>query len=101
MAEEKRLEIEYSAQSLSNALEIVAYLRAKFSQRETDNFHKSLNQFERLVRLFPTLYPESKKIKLRRAVLSKALSVYYTIGKNKIYVIAILDNRWDETSRLK
>jgi hypothetical protein len=50
--------------------------------------------------LFPTLYPENKKLKIRKAVLSKVLSVYYTIRKNKIFVVAILDSRWDEARKI-
>ncbi len=98
---EKRLAVEYSAQSLANALEITNYLRTKFSQLEIDNFHKTLLNFEQVVSLFPALYPESKKTKLRRAVLSKVLSVYYSVGKNKVYIVAIWDNRWDKSGRIK
>lgn len=100
MAEKKRFAVEYSAQSLKNATEIAAYLRRKFSQKEIDKFFQSLADFEKIISLFPTLYAESSKMKIRRAVLSKVLSVYYTITSNKVYIIAILDNRCDENNRM-
>ncbi len=100
MAEKKRLIVEYSAQSLDNAIEIATYLRNNFTQKEIDDFYRSLSDFEKTVSLFPTLYPKSPKMKVRRAVLSKFLSVYYMIRKNKIAIVAILDNRWDENNKI-
>ena len=101
MAEKKKLIVEYSKQSLENAKEIVSYLRQKFTEKEVTNFYKALYDFEKIIILYPTLYSESQKKRIRRAVLSKVLTVYYSINKNKIAIIAIFDNRWDETGKLK
>jgi plasmid stabilization system protein ParE len=101
MAEKKKLVIEYSKQSLINAKEIVTYLKWKFTDKEVNKFYQALNDFEKIISVYPTLYSESQKMKIRRVVLSKVLSVYYSINRNKILIIAIFDNRWDETSRLK
>jgi plasmid stabilization system protein ParE len=101
MAEKKKLIVEYSQQSLENAREIVYYLQKKFTEKEVNSFYKALNDFEKIIVFYPTLYSESKKKRVRRAVLSKVLSVYYSINKNKISIIAIFDNRWDETSKIK
>jgi plasmid stabilization system protein ParE len=101
MAEKKRWAIAYSTHSLKQAREIVAYLRRRFSQKEIDQFYDSLESFENIIALYPTLYPETSRLKIRRAVLSKVLSVYYTLGRNKVYVVAIMDNRWDEEKKIK
>ena len=101
MAEKRKLIVEYSKQSLENAKEIVAYLRRKFTEKEVNNFYQALTDFEKIISVYPTLYSESQKKMIRRAVLSKVLSVYYSIKKNKISIISIFDNRWDETSKLK
>jgi len=47
------------------------------------------------------LYSESPKIKVRRAVLSRVLSVYYSINGDNISIISIFDNRWDASKKLK
>jgi len=91
----------YSNQSLKNAREIVAYLNRKFSDKEINTFYKALNDFEKIISEYPTLYSESPKKKIRRAVLSKVLSIYYSINNNKITIVAIIDNRWDENKSLK
>jgi len=55
-----------------------------------------LKTFEKAISLFPELYPLTrKKSKIRRAVLNKNLSVFYRKNKNKIEVLAVLDNRLD------
>lgn len=101
MVDNKSLIVEYSKQSLENVKEIVSYLQNKFTEKEVNNFFKVLNDFEKIIILYPELYSESQKKRIRRAVLSKVLSVYYSVNKNKISIIAIFDNRWDETSKIK
>jgi plasmid stabilization system protein ParE len=100
MAEKKNISVEYSKQSLENAKEIVSYLQKNFSEKEVTNFYKVLADFENIIILYPTIYSESKKKKFRRAVLSKVLSVYYSVKKNKVSIIAIFDNRWDEINKI-
>ena len=100
MADKKKLIVEYSSQSLENAKEIVSYLQKNFSEKEVTNFYKVLADFEKIIILYPTIYSESKKKKFRRAVLSKVLSVFYSVKKNKISIIAIFDNRWDEAFKI-
>ncbi|HAC16890.1 MAG TPA: hypothetical protein DCE78_13235 [Bacteroidetes bacterium] len=101
MDESKSLVVEYTSKSLNNALEISSYLRNRFSQKEVDTFYQALSEFEKIINHYPKLYKESKRLKIRRAVLSKVLSVYYRITKNKIVIIAILDNRWDESNKIQ
>ncbi len=88
--------VEYTEQALFNAREIVAYLSSSFSQKEVSAFYKYLADFEKLIIKYPNLFKKSRKINSRRAVLSKELSVFYTVEVNKIIVLAIFDNRWDE-----
>jgi len=101
MPEKKRLSIEYSKHSLNSAAEIVSYLRNKFSQKEIDAFYQTLADFEKIISLYPTLYKQSNRMKIRRAVLSKVLSVYYTSSESKISIIDIHDNRWDFERRIQ
>jgi F0F1-type ATP synthase delta subunit len=100
MAEKKILTGEYSNQASENAKEIVNYVRKNFSDKEITNFYKVLTDFEKIIILYPTIYSESKRKKVRKAVLSKVLSVYYLVKKKNISIVAILDNRWDETGKL-
>ena len=88
--------IVWTERSLQNAISIKEYLVSEFSAKEIDGFYSLLESFEIAVCAFPELYPESEvKKRVRRAVLSKVLSVFYRVKKNKIEVLAILDNRCD------
>ena len=96
MVDNRIYKIHYTDRSVADALTIKGYLLYKFTQKEVDKFYKMLGVFESLVCSFPKLYPKSPKSKnVRRAILSKQLSVFYTDSKNTIIVIAILDNRMD------
>lgn len=53
-----------------------------------------LATFEKVVSLFPDIYPKSTiNLKVRRAVLSKQLSVFYIIYEDQVSVVGIIDNR--------
>ncbi|MDB5156470.1 MAG: hypothetical protein JWR50_1177 [Mucilaginibacter sp.] len=56
-----------------------------------------LENFEKVVSVFPEIYPKSVLSKnIHRAVLSKQLSVFYTVTGDEISVVGILDNRMDQ-----
>jgi hypothetical protein len=98
MADKTLHEIAYSKRSVANVRTIRDYLLYKFTQREVDNLYSMLGAFENVVVVIPKLYPliiNSKKI--RRAVLSKQLSVFYIDSKDRISIVAILDNRMDNS----
>ena len=61
MAEKEDFIVQYSKQSLENAKEIVSYLLEKFSEKEVNRFYKDLNDFEKIIIIYPTLYLESQK----------------------------------------
>ncbi len=95
---ETNLSVTWTDRSLSDSQTIRNYLQYYFSKKEIDNYYKLLESFEKIVPVFPTLYPRTKKNKgIRRAVLSKQLSVFYKTTKETIVVIAILDNRMNDS----
>ena len=93
--------IEWTKPSLNNVLLIQQYLIEKFSEQEVVKLYNLLEGFENAVVNFPKLYPGfSIRKKLRRAVLNKNLSVYYSVKNNKVIVISVLDNRMDYSKLL-
>lgn len=101
MTEKKRFTVSYSKQALNSATDIVVYLRNKFSTKEVDEFYQKLEDFEKIVSLYPLLYTKSVRTTIRRAVLSKVLTVYYISSDDKISIVDIHDNRWDFDKRIK
>jgi len=95
---EKSLSVNWTDRSLSNSETIRDYLQYHFTQRELDNYYKLLESFEKIVVVFPFLYPQTdKNNNVRRAVLSKQLSVFYISEQNAITIVAVLDNRMDDS----
>jgi plasmid stabilization system protein ParE len=96
MPESKSLSVIWTDRALQNAISIRKYIESDFSEKEVESFYLLLNAFEEAVSVFPRLYPQtSKKKGIRRAVLSKVLSVFYRASKNSIEVLAVMDNRCD------
>lgn len=96
MPEKKKLTVLWTYQALKNASSVKAYLEETFTVKEINKFFLFLSTFEKAVTTFPKLYPQTnKKAKIRRAVLSREVSVFYRIVSERIEVIAILDNRCD------
>ncbi len=95
---EINLLVVWSDRSLLHTKIIRDYLQYHFAQREIDNFYKLLLSFEKIVSIFPQLYPETNKNSgVRRAVLSKQLSVFYLLENDLINIIAVLDNRMSDS----
>jgi hypothetical protein len=96
MASKIQLEVVYSLESREEIKEIIAYLRNSFSEKEVKQFDLMLIEFDQRVINYPKVYPISnKKLRIRKAVLSKQLSVFYRVYRSHIFVATVKDNRCD------
>jgi plasmid stabilization system protein ParE len=94
MPKYKIVSVLWTDRALQDAISIKKYLQHTFSDKEVENFLSLLSSFEIAASAFPELYPSSSaKRGVKRAILSKVVSVFYRIRKNNIEVLAILDNR--------
>ncbi|MBD3617532.1 MAG: type II toxin-antitoxin system RelE/ParE family toxin [Gracilimonas sp.] len=92
MAERKR--VVWSRESSIKIQEIKAYLLEEWSEAEVNSVLVKLKKFEHRVSYFPKLYPASLRFPhLRKAVISKHLSIIYEPRGETVKVITILDNR--------
>jgi plasmid stabilization system protein ParE len=84
----------WSDNAIRNLKSIITYLENAWTEKEIRKFVQLLNRQLILVQTNPYLFPLIKKsINLRKAVLSKQISVYYQIETNHIRVISLFDNR--------
>lgn len=88
-------QISYSERSFSDVRKIEAYLLQLFSEKELDRLHRLLIGFENVVKHYPTIFQLTSKLPIRRAVLSKQLSVFYMLDNDEVFVLSIQDNRCD------
>lgn len=93
-----RFEVIWSKESLTRRNTIKKYLEVNWTSKEVLQFYQLLKNFERIVSQFPRLYQKSSsKPDLRRAVISKHQSIIYSVHRDEIKVITILDNRMDNS----
>ena len=84
----------WSDRSIHDLKNIISYLEMNWAEKEIQKFAKQLNNQLSLIQTNPTLFPISpKSLELRRAVLSKQITVYYQIGPDHIRLITLFDNR--------
>lgn len=88
------LQIYYSEKAIADLINVKGYILKFFTQKEVNKLYAMVQSFEKIVVVFPGLYPTSiKNRNIHRAVLSKQLSIFYIASKERISIIAILDNR--------
>lgn len=79
----------WTPKAVAGSLIIKDYLLYKFTSKKVDNFFEMLSAFEKKVIIFPEIYPISvKSSHIRRAVLSKQLSIFYIQKKGSIRITA-------------
>ena len=84
----------WSEEAVSNLEGIISFLESNWTEKEIDKFKHLLSKNLELITIFPTIFPKSEKIpNLRRAVLSKQISIFYQIIEETIYITYLFDNR--------
>ena len=94
-------EIEWSDQARNNFNEIIKFLSAGWDKNVVKKFVRNIDKELIHIKTFPYGFPMSQyRDGVRRCVVSKINTIYYTVQEKTIYIIAIEDNRRDP-SRLK
>lgn len=76
--------------------QIVLYLQRKWSQKEVDAFLNTLGHSLQLISQNPLLFPTTtQRSDIRKCVLSKHTSIYYTIHRDQVFIVTLFDNRQD------
>lgn len=86
----------WSNASLVDLDNILVYLESRWTTREAENFKAKLFKRIDLIQKSPKLFKASKqKPELRRSVLSKQTSIFYSFDERSgsIYIIRLFDNR--------
>jgi len=87
-------DIVFSERALGELTSILEYLESEWSFRISNEFTKILDEKINNIRSNPYLYPPFKnKIQLRRCVVTKQVSMFYSINNSEIQIITLFDNR--------
>jgi plasmid stabilization system protein ParE len=84
----------WSERAINDLNNIDQYLTDNWSEKEVIKFFNSLNKAVTHIQCFPSGFPYTiKKKGIRRYVLSKLHTIYYTFEENTILITALSDNR--------
>ncbi|MES2588777.1 MAG: type II toxin-antitoxin system RelE/ParE family toxin [Bacteroidota bacterium] len=85
--------IVWSDESLSNLANIVEYLEKNWTDKEIFAFFYSVNRLIKIIKTKPLTFPHSNNLKIRRAVLSKKITLYYSVFEDSIVIVSLFDTR--------
>lgn len=90
------LKIKWSLEAVQNLDSIIAYLEENWTHKEISKFITKFEKQLSIISTFPFAYPISKKKKnVHRCVMSKNITVYYTIREETVFLLSIFDSRQD------
>ena len=72
---------------------ILDYLINNWSVKTKDNFLSKLDRTISLIQTSPKLFPKSNIENIRKAVITKQITLFYIINKDTIEIITLFDTR--------
>lgn len=88
--------IYWTAEAINNLESILSYLGDFWTQREIENFKTKLSKQLNLIQQNPFLFPVSSyNPRLRKAVLSKQIIVFYEVSEKRVYLIYLFNTKKD------
>lgn len=92
----ENLNVFWSSEAEQNLNDILTYIEEHWTHKEVENFLSKLDKCIFLIQNKPKLFPPTKqRANLRRCVLSKQTSLFYSYIESTIYIVALFDNRRD------
>ena len=86
------LKIRWTEEATNNLENIIDYLETNWTQKELKKFFQKFEKQLLLLSLFPEAYPVSlKKKRIHRCVLTKNLTIFYTVKENNLELLSIFD----------
>ena len=90
---EKGFEILWTDLALEELSETVEYLKREFSQKEIDILGDEIERISSITSQNPNIFPNSDRLKTRKAVILKFNTLYYRIMNDKIEIVSFFSNR--------
>ena len=80
--------------------EIITYLESNWTSKEISRLFKKIEKSLAQIVRNPSMYPKTdRRESVRRAVLTRQLTLYYKTDNNYIYILSLFDNRRNPKTR--
>ncbi|MCZ8230226.1 type II toxin-antitoxin system RelE/ParE family toxin [Flavobacterium sp.] len=88
----------FSRRSKLQLEELIEYLEYRFSLITKEKFVATLDRFVVLIQKDPEIFPKSEaNKKIRKCVISKQTTLYYSFNNQEIRLLSFFDTRQDPT----
>lgn len=88
------LKIEWSDEALKNLDDLILYLENNWDKKVIQRFFRRMETIIETLSLYPSAYRlVVKKKGIRKAIITKQVSMYYQKKNSGIEIITLLDNR--------
>lgn len=86
--------INWSKESHKDIQNIIQYLNQNWTEREIKRFFKKFERSISSIQTFPHAFPASESNpQIRKCVISRLNSLYYSVNETEITILSISDNR--------
>ena len=85
----------WSEEANKNLKKVIQYLEENWTEKEIKKFLKKLNKHISIIQSQPDSFPKANNFNVRRSVVSKQTTLYYSISQDTLSIVSIFDNRQD------
>ncbi|HRN28059.1 MAG TPA: type II toxin-antitoxin system RelE/ParE family toxin [Ignavibacteriaceae bacterium] len=88
--------LKWSLQARNDLKNVINFINDNWSEKEVREFAKKLHKRISLIKTYPSLFPKSlHKQNVRRSVLTKQITIFYSKLNDTINIISVFDVRQD------
>jgi len=92
----------WSEEAISNLKGVIDYLEKHWTNKEITKFSQLLDKQLRRIEENPRLFAKSEQSNgMRKAVLTKQLTLFYSLVGDEIRIITLFDSRQNPTNLMK
>lgn len=96
------MKVIWSDEANEDLKENIRYLQAHWSDKSAIGLVEQIEAALSLIQTNPKLYPETSIAGIRKAVIRKQISLFYTVVESELYVVRIWNNyKRPESFKLK
>jgi len=83
----------WSEEAVENLSKTLHYLEENWTEKEIRKFAVKIEKLISIIEIHPDSFPEAAKSNVRKAVLTRQVTLYYYVDNNVIYIITLFDSR--------
>lgn len=88
----------WSQRAVSDLKQILSYLEENWTEKEISKFTKKLDKQIAIIQNQPSAFVATSHNNVRRAVMSKQVTLYYDVNEFTIRIITLFDTRQNPSS---